>query len=192
MPKDEQKDQHIIQAIEAGNDSPVFEILYQRTFGKVRGLIFKSGGSQEEAEDIFQDAVLSFYRQVKLGRYEHRTEIDGFIYAVSRNLWINRVKIKNRSSALDDNYEAASDENLEQSLFDKERQQKLQDALNKLGDRCRELLINTTYKGHSMKEIVEIMGFKNENAAKTRHYKCKQRLGEIVRKSPSLMELYRG
>jgi hypothetical protein len=36
-----------------------------------------------------------------------------------------------------------------------------------------------------MKEISEKMGFSSENVAKTKKFKCKQRLIELVKKDPS-------
>ncbi len=187
------EDKRILEAIRSGSDGKVFEQLYIKIFYKVNAMIMKSGGDTDEARDIFQDAVLTFYKQVKLGKYKYETEIDGYIYTISRNAWYNRLKIKNRLTDIEETYfkNEDSSENPESDYFDKEKSSQLYKLLDELGDRCKELLINTFYNGLSMKEICKVMGFSNENAAKTKNYKCKQRLIKVVNERPEIKNILR-
>lgn len=184
-------DSDILATIRSGSDGKIFEQLYVRIFYKVKSMIIKSGGDEEEARDIFQDAVLTFYKQVKLDKYKHNTEIDGYIYTVSRNAWYNRLKVKNRHTAIDETYNTKEDDSgtPESNYFDSEKSNHLYQALEKLGDRCKELLINTIYHGFSMQQVCEKMGFSSENAAKTKNYKCKQRLIKVVNENKELKSI---
>jgi RNA polymerase sigma factor (sigma-70 family) len=182
----------IIRAIREETNPKVFMHLYGKVFPKVKNYILKNGGDLDESKDIFQDALLVFCSKVKANTYEHNTEIDGFIYSISRNMWINRLKIRNRKSPLSlQEIDAASDIDLERVLILKEQKHTISLLLGKLGDICKELLINTIYYKLSMAEICEKMGFSNENVAKTKNYKCKQRLIQLVDNKTELIELLR-
>ena len=50
-----------------------------------------------------------------------------------------------------------------------------------MGETCRKVLTYYYFDGMSMAEIAERLGFANTNTAKTKKYKCKKKLDEIVR-----------
>ena len=54
-------------------------------------------------------------------------------------------------------------------------------CVNELGDTCRKVLTYYYFDGMSMAEIAERLGFANTNTAKTKKYKCKKKLDELVR-----------
>ncbi len=168
----------IIEAIRQGKDESAIQILYKECFGKIRDFIRKNSGSQEDAEDIFQDAVLILYKQIKQGRLGDGVEFRGYLFTVARNLWINKAKRERRIFHLPEGFQLSSQEKL--PLLNKEREEFIRYVFAKVGERCRELLTLTVYFDHSMKEVCEKMGFPTENAAKTQHYKCKQRLIEMM------------
>jgi RNA polymerase sigma factor (sigma-70 family) len=133
-----------------------------------------------------------FYKQVKTDKFKEEYEIAGFIYSVSRNLWINRVKQKNRNVSMPETLHYESTEpGLLEGLITKEREAYIMNMLSELGERCKELLLNSIYHKFSMKEICEKMGFGTEDAAKTRNYKCKQKLIALVKDNPTVKDLLR-
>ena len=183
-------DSEILEAIKNGDDNRVLAYLYRKVLPKVKHFILSNSGDSDEANDIFQDAVLIFYKQVKLERFNPQYEIAGFIYSVSRNLWINYIKRKNKQTELTEGYHQRPEEqSFLDDLITKEREKNVMDVLNRLGDRCRELLILSVFQKMTMKEIAEKMGFSNENSAKTRNYKCKQNLITLIEENPSLKVL---
>ncbi|MCU0431395.1 MAG: RNA polymerase sigma factor [Cytophagaceae bacterium] len=185
-------EKQILESIKKGADSSVFEYLYAKVYPKVKGYVLKNGGDLEESKDIFQDALLVFCNKVKNEQYEHSTEIDGFLYAVSRNIWINRFKIKIRKSELTlDDIHLRSDDDIEQVLIIKENRQKLKELFGILGAVCKELLVQVVFNKYTMNEISKRMGFANENVAKTKHYKCKQRLIQLLENKKDTIDLLR-
>lgn len=180
----------ILESIRKGADSKVFMYLYEKVFPKVKAYILKNGGDADECKDIFQDALLVFCSKVKSEAYVHQTEIDGFIYAVSRNMWLNRLKIKNRKSSVTlEEIEVQADTDVERVMILKEQKNTITDLLEQLGTVCKELLIYSGYHKLSMTEICQKMGFANENVAKTKNYKCKQRFMQLVDNKTELIEL---
>ncbi len=183
-------ERQIIDSILQGTDSKVFTYLYDKVFPKVKSYILKNGGDIDESKDIFQDALLVFCSKIKSGTYAHTTEIDGFIYAISRNMWINRFKIKARKSDMaPEDLIIEGDEDVERVMILKEQKDSMSKMLEQLGDVCKELLIYAVYDKLSMTEICAKMGFANENVAKTKNYKCKQRLIQLVNNKTEYTEL---
>ncbi len=183
-------DNQIIEAIREGRDDKALNKLYTEIYPKIENFITKNGGDEDEAADIFQDAVLIFYKQVKREKFKEENPIAGFIFTVSRNLWYNRVKKKNRSSDLSENeYELPTDKNVMDDLLTDERENKINQLLSYMEEKCRDILIYSIFHKFSMKEISKMMGFTSEDVAKTKNYKCKKKLIKVLQKHPDLKNL---
>ena len=144
-------DKELIEAIKQGQDSKVFSKLYEHTFPKIKSFVIKGGGQEEDAQDIFQDAVMAFFRIVLKGTYQHKTEVDAYIYVVARNAWYAKNKKDVKTTTLDSvatyEYEEYGAEN---KIMDGEKQLALKKLLSSLGERCENLLINTIYYNMSL------------------------------------------
>ena len=81
----------IINAIISGKGNGILSVLYKETLPKVRNMVLKNNGNQEEANDIFQDAVLILFKQVRNGSFNTSYEMEGYIYTIAKNLWIKRA-----------------------------------------------------------------------------------------------------
>lgn len=183
-------DQAILQAIREGRDDQVLEQLYYGLYPKVEQFILQNSGDQAEAADIFQDAVMAFYKQVKKERFKDQYTISGFIFSVSRNLWYNRIKRKSRQTALnEETHDVPEFQNVMDDLISEEREHNINTLLSYLEERCRHILIYAIFYKYSMKAICGLMGFRSEDVAKTKHYKCKQKLIKVLKQNPSLKNL---
>lgn len=187
-------DEDIIKSILSGNNQKVLQFLYDTTLKKVRGYILKNSGGIEEANDIFQDAVIVFMHKVKMEQFDTKYSIEGFIYAVARNLWIDRVRREKKKV----NYEypeqienPSQDKDALVALIQTEQTGALTKAFNLLDQKCQDILKYHLYEKLSMKEISIKMGYKSENVAKTNHYRCKQYLTKIVKEDSELLSLLR-
>jgi DNA-directed RNA polymerase specialized sigma24 family protein len=85
---------------------------------------------------------------------------------------------------MEDNFEGKDiSDNILDNLITKERESYVRNLLNELGEKCRQLLQYVFYYQLTTSEICDKMGFANEDTLKTKKYKCKQRLLEIINKS---------
>ncbi len=182
----------VLESILSGKDENVLSYLYTDVYPKVRAMILSNNGQLDDAKDVFQDAVVVFYRYVKNGKFNEEKDISGFIYGVSRNLFYKLINKKSKNQNLDSVKELEDSSDIEKELITDEKETALHSLMHELGERCKELLMLSVFNKISMKEIAEKMGFANENAAKTGNYKCKQRLMKMIEKKPSLMQLFRG
>ena len=59
-------------------------------------------------------------------------------------------------------------------------------TLDLIDQKCRQVLIDYYYHRLSMKEIMRKMEFKNEQIAKNKRYRCKEKLDGIIADKPGL------
>lgn len=178
------KDKDILKAIREGKDHKALEGLYQTLYPKIRKLVNSGDEKEEECKDILQESLLIFYKQVVQNRYDDQYEIAGYIYTVASNLWIKRIKRKNRFVSMESTDEP---EILEKSILDemelKERKVLVQKLFNRLDEKCRQLLTYTIFEELSMKEVAERLGFTSANAATVASFRCKKFLMDLTRKN---------
>ncbi len=189
-----EKEKVIIESIRTGANNVALEYLYDVSLKKVRQYILKNNGSKDDANDIFQDAVIVLFNQIRLNKFNEVYSIDAFIYSVARNLWIDKVRRDKKFTKYDspDEYAViASDTNHLDSLIQKEKSAAMKLVFNLLDEKCQNILTYVIYEKRSMKEIKELMGYNSEDVAKTNHYRCKQYLTKLVKSNPSLVELLR-
>ena len=183
-------DVKILKAIQTGKGKEIFHLLYESAFPKIDRFIQRSGGQFDDSKDVFQETVLVFYKSFLKGKYKHDTEIDGYLFGVSRNLWYAKIKKEKRLESLNDDYDqVSSDHDPSQQLITTERENFINQAFLALGEVCNQLLQYTFYEKLSMKEVCEKMNFSNENSAKTKNYKCKQRLMKLLKENSEFKEL---
>lgn len=172
------RDKSILELIQQGKDSKAISMLYDKSFAKIKNHVKNNSGNVQDAEDLFQDAVVILYKYIKTNKFDYSNDIDAFLFTICKNLWINTVKKRQKLNYSDDTNMLDSFNTLpyEQTLIDNERELLIQNSFEKLGGRCKEVLNHVIYFDVTMKELAEKMNFSSEDSAKTQHYKCKQKL----------------
>jgi RNA polymerase sigma factor (sigma-70 family) len=190
-----EKEKIIIESIRTGAHNVALEYLYDISLKKVRQYIIKNNGNKDDANDIFQDAVIILFNQIRLNKFNESYSIDAFIYSVARNLWIDKVRRDKKFSNYDspDQFNSISDDSSGQlnDLIQKEKSQAMKMIFDQLDEKCQKILTYVIYEKRSMKEIKVMMGYSSEDVAKTNHYRCKQYLTKLVKSNPSLVNLLR-
>lgn len=184
-------DKKILDGIRHGNDDKALSQLYDKPLKKIRQYVLKNNGNLDDANDIFQDAVIILFKQVHSNKYDENHDITGFLYSVARNLWISKVKREKRivlkemgeESNLSDHNNSLAD------LIGREKSEALRKVFEQLNENCRKLLHYAIYEKLSMKEISVKMGFSNENVAKSNHYRCKSYLAALVKENETIYNL---
>lgn len=179
-----------IAAILAG-DRAVLQRLYELQFPLIRSLICDYGGSEADARDAFQDAILVVYQKAGQPDFQLSSKFGTFFYGICRNLWLNR---RTKKSALaevtltDDAKYIADDTSLMDDLLRVEQGNLFWRAFRQLGEDCQKLL-ELFFQKIPMESIAVQMGYGSEGYAKRRKLQCKDRLIELVKKDPAFPEL---
>ncbi|TAE44053.1 MAG: sigma-70 family RNA polymerase sigma factor, partial [Cytophagales bacterium] len=95
--------------------------------------------------------------------------------SVCQNLWRKELERKSKLSH-------ETKDSIEFNNFDQqERNNIIHQAINSLGDTCRKVLTLYYFDNLSMQEIAEKLGFANSDTAKTKKYKCKKELDDLIK-----------
>lgn len=168
-------DQEIIDLIKSGDESAL-EFLYKKNYRMMVKLVIKNSGTEEEAKDIYQDALVVLWQKAKSPDFILTSKISTYLYSVCMNLWRKELARKSRLTSSE-----GVDVGEEMPLDEKEKVQLIQNCLNELGDTCKQILLYYYFDRLSMAEIAEKMGFANADTAKTKKYKCKQELDKKIK-----------
>ncbi|HLF33032.1 MAG TPA: sigma-70 family RNA polymerase sigma factor [Cyclobacteriaceae bacterium] len=168
------KDSEVLLRITQGDESAL-EFLYKKYYRMMTKMVISNHGTEEEAKDVYQDALIVFWEKARNGDLVMTSKISTFIYSICLNLWRKELDRKSRLSG---------EEKEEAGFIEIEREERIRvihNCLDELGETCKKILMYYYFDGMSMSEIAEKLGYANMDTAKTKKYKCKKRLDELVK-----------
>ena len=173
-------DELIIAEIRKKNEVALKE-LYKTYYPMVVHLICSNNGTEQEAKDVYQDAMIAFYERVQQPDFVLTCKIKTYVYAVCRRLWLKRLTQKKRyhgnideaESFLQIEEEIKSIDELESDYL------KMNTAMAGLGEPCVSIIRDFYVNGRSMEDISAKYGYTNADNAKNQKYKCLQRLKKL-------------
>jgi RNA polymerase sigma factor (sigma-70 family) len=179
------EDQPLLQSLAAGQRTATEEV-YRRHYPTVLHWLLKAGGSDNDAADIFQEAMVVLYQKAQSAEFRLSCRIGTYLFAIAKHLWYKRLDQKSRGplrlpetaggdDAPDWHYEDDVKAHEERELH----YEQLAAALDTIGEPCRALLKAFYNEGQSMQEIAAGFGYTNPDNAKTQKYKCLSRLRKI-------------
>ncbi|RKE98310.1 RNA polymerase sigma factor [Ichthyenterobacterium magnum] len=177
-----QKSAQLVAAIKA-NDEMVLKSLYITNYQKIEFLVLKNNGTKEHAKDIYQDAFLAVWRNIKDNKFEPKNEssINGYLYTIAKNKWMDFLRSKNyKKTILNNDIATLKSDNLHihPSTQDHEFELKLNQAMKafeSLGEPCKSLLKSFYFDKKSMKTIANELQI-DAASVKNKKYRCMQKL----------------
>ncbi len=167
--------------------------IYRTNKAKVCSYILGNNGRQDEAKDVFQEAVIAFYENVRDDKFKGESTISTYLYSIAKFKWLNQIK---KNSIRTGHHEKAPREAFSESplatLIEGEQKRTVLEVLALLGSSCKELLIENLYHNASMKEIAESGGYSSEQIVRNKKYKCLQKLKELIHAKPALIAVLKG
>lgn len=174
------KDKDIIHGL-INNESEIINYLYAEIGPMVRHLIMRGGGSEEEANDIFQEGIITAYENIKSGKYEHResTRFSTYLIQVCKFKWYDILKSpqKTRNSSLEIDVEDEAD--IITEIIRQEKYKKLHQLLDELGKQCKEILKRYYWEKESMETISIVLNMQPKSV-KNGKYRCMEKLRELA------------
>ena len=169
------------------HDNSVLQYIYKKYFETIRNLIKKNNGNDEDAQDIFQEAIIIIYKKIKEEKLELSCSLSTYLYSVRRLLWLKQLEKKRiRGETFGNGEEIAEISSGIGSNFEKNDEYKLyQYHFNKLNKDCQKVL-RLFLEKVPLREIAEIMGYKTEQYAKKRKFECKKKLVDSIKNDLTL------
>ena len=163
------------------NSEIVLKRLYTTYFPMILQLIINNNGNEDDAKDIYQEAIIVLYNKIKSGEFELSSKLKTYIYSVCRRLWLKRLSQMNRYGGDIRDFEdhLPVEEELDKHNDRDLQFNKMESALQLLGEPCKTIMEDFYIHNRSMQDICERFGYTNADNAKTQKYKCLQRLKKL-------------
>jgi len=164
------KNKEIITMLASKDNSVFNNIIYylkQKMTARIYKLIIDRGGTKEDAEECFNDALLVATQYAKNARFKTGTDVMGFIYTVARN--IHKPKAKKNEPIMEKVYSKADSQ---YSPDIDELIEKLHKVIKLLNDECQKILIAFYFERKSMEEIRQLFNLSSAQVAKTKKLRC--------------------
>ncbi len=153
-----------------------FIALYKKAFFSVTRYIARMGGSLEEAEDVFQDALLIYYEKITSTPTQTIVNEKAYLLGIAQKLWLQHYRAGSNNVPLND--------------FDTEIEPQEQHATEKIlryletaGKKCMELLKAYYYDGLQVGNVATLFGYSSIHSATVAKYKCLEKVRETVKQN---------
>ena len=180
-------DNQIIEEIKNKRNNKAFAALY-KSFPMIKKMIMDNRGRKEDAEDIFQEALIVLCVKINETDFKLTAKLSTYLYSVCRFLWNDELKKREKQFAV--SFEIGLDKKVEDSIeeiVEGEKKAKLAEKIiSELGERCKELLLLFYSESMKLKDIALKMGYSSENTAKNQKYKCLEMAKKNLKESKQM------
>jgi RNA polymerase sigma factor (sigma-70 family) len=177
-------DQDLLARVKRGDETAIREVYKAHRSGFVKWATYYYNFDEDTASDVFQDAVILFYENVRKGRLtELSSSLKTYLYAIAKNVITNRSGYYKKVQVNSETVETSrlESDQLDADLMLSERQRLVGDLLNKLGEPCRSILELFYFKSYAMDAIASELNYKNENVVKSQKLRCITELKKMVK-----------
>jgi RNA polymerase sigma factor (sigma-70 family) len=149
--------------------------------------ICKDNGDVQAAEDVFQETLILFDRNIRENRFQGGSNLQTYFLGIGKQYWFNRQRgIK--PQPLEQQPEQPHQETPENLYLTTERQNMIHEILEQIGEHCKKVL--SLYKlSLSNEEIARELGLSSPELAKKYAYRCREKFKTYVLTRKDIMEL---
>ncbi len=186
-------DDAIIIALKSGSTAidEAIRHLYREYFGLLTYYVVNNGGEEQDAEDIFQEVIISFVNLVKAGKFRGESSIKTVLYTLNRNIWLNERKRRGRTDTKETAYEnllTRSEPNIQTAMEYRQASAELLKVVDQLGAVCKKILLLFYYDNQSIKEILQQVDYENEQVVRNKKAKCLKHMEQLVQQNGGLRQ----
>lgn len=173
-------DEQIIQAIHGGGAAreKAVDYMIRQYAGFAIKFSRKFNLDDEKIQDAYMDAILALLQQVKAGQFKGASKLSSYFYQIFYFKCVD-VTRKNTTQVVDIEEALINEEdparNALETLEIDESMSQVMAGLNKLGEPCKQILMEWGFWGYKISEIAKRLE-EEPNKIMKRKYKCLQRL----------------
>jgi len=191
----EYSDDELLRLLGSGKaiDNPV-KHLYEKYFYVLSSYIEQNQGSREDAEDIFQEVVLTFIDLVRKNKFRGESSVKTFLFAVNRNIWLNELKKRGRQLKRNEKFSVEqpdAEPGVEKMISNREARKQVFNIIDSLGEVCKKILLAFYYENLPISEILTRLDYQNEQVVRNKKAKCMKSLEEKFSADPALAQKFK-
>ncbi len=167
----------LLDRLRSGEKAAVKE-LYEQYYHHCKWVVLNGGGSDDDAQDVFQQVVFSLWEKLERADFEIKSTLKGYLYNACKYIWWD-IKKKDKGVSLDHIKEIADEDGIAAKTAEEKRYEQLYACIELLGGECKTLLERTYFENLSDKEIAPQFGLK-VNYVRIKRKRCMDRVKKCI------------
>ncbi len=180
-----------LQALCRGDNTLVKE-MYTQFLPNISRWVRKNNGSEQDAEDLFQEALIAIFdRYCGEESPTFTSPFGALLFSICRNIWYSRLSQKKREEKIrfseKERYESEADDpdllvQAEETAKAHREEEVLKQTFRQLSELCQKVL-RMMAEGKAGEDIAKELGMNNRSTVYVRAHKCKKRWRDLFNKS---------
>jgi RNA polymerase sigma factor (sigma-70 family) len=174
-------------------DNRVLQYIYKNSFTPVKQLVLHNAGSDNDAEDIFQEALIVVFKKLRdEENFELNASFTTYIYSIARLLWLKNLRMIKKLDIDPLNRDMEERIEFEEPLPVEDKDLRMaiyQRTLVKIPEDCQKIL-QLTAQDLSSLEIAQQLGFRSEGYVRKRRHFCKEYLINKVKEDSDYQAIF--
>lgn len=158
-------------------DNHVIQYIYKADFGRISQMVIKNSGSEDDAEDIFQESLIIIFKRLRdEEKFDLTSSFSTYIYSIARLIWLKKLRESKKMEVTELNREMEEYLEFEEPPPVQDKDLRLavyQRNLLLIPEDCQKILVLTA-QDVSAKEIAEKLGFRSDTYVRKRRHFCKE------------------
>lgn len=169
-------------------DPDSIKAIYTDFAPRIRQMILQAGGTDDDARDVLQEALLVVWRKAQTPDFELTSGFYTYLFSVCRFTWLRKRRKKdNNTVTIEPALGLDNGEDIQHELETSERQRLFYRHLARMSEKCQRLL-RLFFGGKSMRDIGAQLSIDTEHAVRNRKYRCQKKLEDSITSDPAYRE----
>jgi RNA polymerase sigma factor (sigma-70 family) len=170
-------DSELLAGLQSQNEKAIYDV-YTRFYPAVEKYVLMNSGSDQDAEDIFQDTVMVLLNYVIKDNFTLTASLKTLVFAIARRLWLKQLRYRSRKETLNEIEIEQTDflthwEEVERS---ERKYNSLPQVLSRISVHCSGLLKDLFLTGKIPDHYKTNHSFRNQK------YKCLEQARKMMQK----------
>ncbi len=172
------------------NDPAVLRDIYRDFYPSIRNFVLRNSGTEEDAKDIFGDALESLLRKLQSGNFVLTCKMNTFLTEIGARLWLKKLRRKKYDAGVttDDPLVLKHVADLEKPMEQTEEYVLYRKKFSLLDAGCQQVLKLGITDGLSHKEVMKETGH-TYNYSRQARTKCLKKLIALIKADRRYLEL---
>jgi len=163
-----------------------WSFLYREYYPMARTIVLRNNGTDADAVDVFQDALLIFNRNLKAGTFREESSIKTYLYSICHNLWLKEIEKRKKTSSLAPDLHDEADSGDADYL---QHTRTVGELMNQLQEDCKKVLTEFYYNKRTMAELKDMFQLNSIQAAKNKKWRCLSYLTKLYKEKEGLLKI---
>ncbi|GAA4111560.1 hypothetical protein GCM10022393_09360 [Aquimarina addita] len=135
--------------------------------------------------DIYQDAFIALREHAINGKLDSiKSTVKTYLFSIGKYKIYDHIRQQKKTVSYENTIEHKETSTIEEVFEEPQltpEQQLLRQHFNRLGKRCQEVLTLFYYRGLTIDEITQNLGYENKNVVKSQKSRCLKSLKELIK-----------